>query len=128
MLECGNLEQPGHGHQHDRRQHRLGQGGQQVREEEHHHQNDPRREGAGQRRARAPAFVDERLRHAAADRETAAQPGGEVGSGEREEFLVRIQPPAVFGHEHAADGGRLHRAEQKTGEAPAAAGRSSRPT
>ena len=93
-----------------------GNAASRLREEEHHHQNDPRREGAGQRRARAPAFVDERLRHAAADRETAAQPGGEVGRGEREEFLVGIQPPAVLGREHAADGGRLHRAEQKARE------------
>ena len=46
----------------------------------------------------------------------AAQPGGEIGSGEREEFLVRIQPAAVFGREHAANGGRLHRAEQETGK------------
>ena len=66
---------------------------------------------------RAPAaFVDERLRHAAADRETAAQPGGEVGRGEREKFLVGIQPPAMLGRERAADGGRLHRAEQETRE------------
>ena len=87
-----------------------------MREEQHHHQNDPGGEGARQRRARAAAFVDERLRHAAADRETAAQSGGEIGRGEREEFLVGVEPAAMFGGEHAADGGRLHRAEQKTGE------------
>ena len=116
MFQGGDLEQAGHSHQHDGGQHRLGQRGQQVREEKHHHQNDPRREGARQRRARAPAFVDERLRHAAADRETAAQSGGEIGRGEREEFLVGVQPPAMFGGEHAANRGRLHRAKQKTGE------------
>jgi len=47
---------------------------------------------AGQRHARAPAFVDERLRYAAADRETLDQAGGEIGSGQRREFLVGVQP------------------------------------
>ena len=116
FLEGGDLEQARHRHQHDRRQHRLGQRRQQVRKEKHDHQNNSRRDGARQRRARAPAFVDQRLRHAAADRETAAQPGGEVGRGERKEFLVRIQPAAMLGREHATDRGRLHRAEQEARE------------
>ena len=76
---------------------------------------------ARKRRARAAALVDQRLRHAAADRETAAEPGGEVRRGEGEEFLVGVEPAAVLGGEHAADGGRLHGAEQEAGEAPAAA-------
>ena len=46
MFEGGDLEQAGHRHQHDGRQHRLRQRSQQVRKEKHHHQNDPRREGA----------------------------------------------------------------------------------
>ena len=46
----------------------------------------------------------------------AAQPGGEIGRGEREKFLVGVQPAAVLGGERAADGGRLHRAEQEARE------------
>ena len=60
--------------------------------------------------ARASTFVNERLRHAAADRETATQPRREVGSGEREEFLIGVQPAAMFRREHATDRGRLYRA------------------
>ena len=74
----------------------CGRCGQQVREEQHHHQNDPRGEHAGQRRARAAAFVDERLRHAAADRETASQAGGEIGAASaRNSWLASSRPPCL---------------------------------
>ena len=66
---------------------------------------------------RAPAaFVNERLRHASAYWKPAAEPGGEIRRGKREEFLIRIKPAAMFGREHATDRGCLHRAEQKAGE------------
>ena len=76
----------------------------------------PAAKSARQRRARAAALVDQRLRHAAADGKAAAEPGGEVRGREREELLVRVEPAAVLGGEHAADGGRLHGAEQEAGQ------------
>ena len=53
------------------------------------------------------------MRHAAAHGEAASESGGKVGGSEGEEFLVRIQPPAMLRGEGAADGSRLHRGEQE---------------
>ena len=62
----------------------------------HDHEHDQRRDQARERRARAAALVDERLRHAAADRKAAPEAGGEVRGGEREELLVRVDAVAVL--------------------------------
>ena len=58
---------------------------------------------ARQRRARAGGLVDQRLRHAAADRKSTAESRGEVGAADGEEFLVGVEPVAVLAREHAAD-------------------------
>ena len=64
----------------------------------------------------AAAFVHERLGHAAAHRESLPEARGEVGAREREKFLVAVEASAVFGREHAADGGGLDGAEQEARE------------
>ena len=46
LFERRELEQTGHRHQHDGGQHRLRQGGQQMRKEKYHYQNDAGCDGA----------------------------------------------------------------------------------
>src|SRR5256885_2527188 len=45
-----------------------------------------------------------------------AQPGHDVGAGNAEQFLVRVETVAVFDCEHATKSGRLHHPEKKTAE------------
>jgi hypothetical protein len=49
---------------------------------------------AGYRKDRAAGFVDERLGHTAAGGKSLAKAGAQVGPGEREKFLVWIEPVA----------------------------------
>ena len=75
---------------------------------------------ARERRARARALVDERLRHAAAHGKPAAEPRDEIAGAERQELLIGVEPIAVLLAEHAADRGRLdgaeHEARQRHGQ------------
>ena len=110
------LEQSGHGHKHYRRQHRLRQVAQQMREKEDHHQHDACRDRSRKGRSGAAALVDQGLGHAAAYRKAPAQAGGEIGRGKRQEFLVGIEPSAMLGCEGAANGGCFRCAKEETGE------------
>ena len=116
LLQRRQLEQAGYRHQDDRGEDRLGKAVQELREEEHDDENDQSRDRAGEGRPGAAAFVDERLRHSAADREAAPQSRGEIGDGEREEFLIGVEATAVLGRKGSADGGGLDGAEQEAGE------------
>ena len=107
VLERGDVKETDNRDQYHCRQNGLGQGSKEVREEQHHDQHDSRRDAARQRRARAPTFVDERLRHPTADRETAAQSGCKVGRGECKKFLIGVETPTVFRGEGATNRGRF---------------------
>ncbi len=92
----------------------CGKGAQEPGEEHHHYERDERRHQAGKRGAGAGRFVDQRLRHAAAHRESGAEARGEIGGPERQEFLRGVESIAVLGGEHAPDrrglDGREHEA------------------
>ena len=115
-LEHFHFHEARDGHEHDRGEHRLRQVAQQVGEKERDDEDDARGDQARERRARAAAFVDERLRHAAADREALADAGGEIRAGEGEQFLVAVEPVAVLLGKHPSDRRRLDRAEEEARE------------
>ena len=104
------------GHEHDRGEHGLRQIAQQVGEKKGDEQDENRAEQSGERRACAAAFIHERLRHAAADRKAVAEARGEICAGEREEFLVAVEPIAVLLGKHLADRRGLDGAEEKARE------------
>ena len=62
------------------------------------------------------AFVDERLRHSAADGKSLAHARGEVGGGDGEEFLVAVQTPAMLAGEHATDRRGFDSGQEEAGE------------
>ena len=115
-FSAAHVDQAHDGRQHDRRQHRLRQIPQQARGEQHDDEREERRDQSGQRRAGPGALVDERLRHAAADGEPAAEPGQQIAGAERQELLVGVETVAVLLREHAADGRRLDGAEHEARE------------
>ena len=110
------LHEPGDRHEDDRGEHRLRQNPQQTGEEQDDDECDAGRDQTRQRRARAGAFVDERLRHAAADRKSAAHPGGEVGPADREELLGRVESVAMLAAEHPPDRRRFDRGQDEAGQ------------
>ena len=88
VLQRADLDQARHRREHDRRQHRLRQVAQQPRREQHDEQGEDGRDQSGERRSRAGALVDQRLRHAAAHRKAAT---------ESRRADCRRQPPAAPG-------------------------------
>ena len=66
-----------------------------------------------ERASRAGRLVDKRLRHAAAHRQSAAEAGHQIGAADSQEFLRGVEPIAVLGAEHAADGRRFNRREHE---------------
>ena len=110
------LQQTGDRHDNDGGQDRLRQVAEQAGEEERDDENDPRGDQARERGARAAAFIDQRLRHAAADRKTLADARRQIRPGESEKLLVAIEAIAMFLGKHPPDRCRLDRAEEKTGE------------
>jgi hypothetical protein len=73
MAQFIDLQQARDGHQHDRGEHGLRQIAQQVTEKDGDKRDKNRAEQSGERCARASAFIDQRLRHATADRKTIAE-------------------------------------------------------
>ena len=69
-----------------------------------------------QRRARAGAIVDGRLRQAAGDRIALGDASGEVRGAECEQFLARVDLVAVLARERACRGHALDVREQEAGE------------
>ena len=65
---------------------------------------------------RAAPFIDERLGHAAAHWEAAAEASREVGHGKCEELLVCVEAATMLGGKGAADGGCLHGRKQEACE------------
>ena len=101
----------------DRGEYRLRERLEQTAEEQRDEEQHARRDQPGQRGARARAVVDHRLRGATADRETAADPGREVGERDREEVAAGVVATPVASREHAPVGGRLDDRQQEAGEA-----------
>ena len=85
-------------------------------QEQNDHQNDSCSQRTRKRCLCTATFVNERLRHAAADRKTAADSCGQIGSGKRQKLLIGVEPSAVLRREHAADGRGFHRPEQEARE------------
>ena len=108
-----NVDEAHDGGEHDGREHRLRQVAQQSRRKEHDDQREERGDQARERRARAGALVDERLRHAAAHREPATESREQIAGAKRQQLLVGVEPIAVLLAEHAADGGRLDGGEDE---------------
>ena len=106
MLQGGELEEAGDGHEDDGGEHRLREDAEKMRQEQDHEQDEAGRDCAGEG-VRPAALVHERLGHATADGETAAKAGCEVRCGQSQELLVGIEASAMLGREGAADRSRL---------------------
>jgi hypothetical protein len=95
----GQVDQPDHGHDHDRAQGRLGQVLEQRGQEQQGEDHDQGRGDAGELAAGAALAVDGRLGEAAAGREGLEAAPGQVGRAEGAQLLVGVDPGLVPGGE-----------------------------
>src|SRR5437762_1459474 len=79
-----------------RREDWLRQVAQGIGEEQNDERSKQRCDQAGKRGPRAAAFIDERLRHAAAHWKTVTEAGRKVSSGEGQKLLVAIETVAML--------------------------------
>ena len=116
VAQFADVDQALDGNQHDRREHDVGQVGQQAGQVHQAQADRDRSEHQRERRFRAGLVVHRGLRQAAGDRVGLEESRGQIRRAQAQQFLARIDFVAVLLRQRARRGNAFHVREQQARE------------